>query len=168
VAGFGAEPAVVVVGGVPLALLATDAAGRRAGFDSCAEEFEIGCGLAGEDAAGSVTDVGAVEVETNAADQLLHVFLAETGVGTARARSGTVKTLVDAAQQHLAIKAGRLGMRLDDFSSCHVLSLLVRATLGVRARSIRSRSRAPLRSSQRPVIAGRADMSNRSAITTEP
>jgi hypothetical protein len=35
--------------------------------------------------------------------------------------------MVDTTQEGVAIKAGRLGMRLDHFLDCHVLSLLVRA-----------------------------------------
>ena len=34
--GFGAKPAVLVVGGVPVALLGTGEAGDAAGFDHCA------------------------------------------------------------------------------------------------------------------------------------
>jgi hypothetical protein len=117
---------MVVVGGVSLAFLATDAAGRRAGFDRCTEEAEIGCGLARDDAAGRVADVGTVEVEPNAADQLLHVFLTEAGVGAARARSGTVETLVDTTQERAALEAGRLGMRVDHLSNGHLSSFLRR------------------------------------------
>ncbi len=120
---------MLVVGGVPRALIATGAAGRRAGLDRCADDAQIGRSLAGEDAAGGLADVGAVEVETNATDQLLHVVLAETGVGAARAGSGTVQALVDATQERVAIKAGLLWMRLDYLLNCHVLSLLVRAAL---------------------------------------
>ena len=64
-----------------------------AGFDRCAGQVEIRCGQAGEDAAGGVAEVGAVEAEANAADQLLHVLLAETGVGATGARRRTVETL---------------------------------------------------------------------------
>jgi hypothetical protein len=118
---------VLVVAGVPLTFLATGAAGRCAGFDHRAEEAEIGRCLADEDATGGLARVCAVEVETNAADQLLHVLLAETGVGAARAGSATGETLVDTTHEGLAIKTGRLGMRLEHFLNCHVLSLLVRA-----------------------------------------
>jgi hypothetical protein len=82
---------VLVVLGVPLTLLATGTTGRRTGLDRCAEDADIGRGLAGEDAARGVAGVGAIEVEANAADQLLHVLLAETGVGAAGAGSGTVE-----------------------------------------------------------------------------
>jgi hypothetical protein len=112
---------VLVVGGVPLTFFATGAAGHCAGFDRRAEEADIGRCLADEDATSGLAGVCAVEVETNAADQLLHVLLAETGVGAARTGSGTGETLVDTTQEGDAIKAGRLGMRLDYFLNCHVL-----------------------------------------------
>jgi glycine/D-amino acid oxidase-like deaminating enzyme len=70
----------------------------------------------------------AVVVEANAADQVLHVLLAETGVGATGAGGGTVEALADAAQQRVPIKARRLWMRLDHLLNCHFLSLPVRAS----------------------------------------
>ena len=61
----------------------------------------IGRGLAGEDAARGVAGVGAIVVEANAANQLAHTLLADTGVGATGARSDTVEALVDAAQQRV-------------------------------------------------------------------
>ncbi len=52
-AGSGADATVVVVLGVPVTLLAAGATGRRAGLDRCAEDANIGRGLAGDDAARS-------------------------------------------------------------------------------------------------------------------
>ena len=118
---------MLVVLGVPLTFLSTCATGRGTGLDRCAEQADIGRGLAGEDATSGVAGVGAVEVEANAADQLPHVLLAETGVGATGARSGTVEAVVDAAQQRVSTEACRLWMRLDYFSNCHFLSLPVRA-----------------------------------------
>jgi hypothetical protein len=116
---------VLVVLGVPLTLLATCATGRRTGLNRCAEHADIGRGLAGEDAARRVAGVSAIKVEANAADQLPHVVLAETGVGAAGAGGGTVEALVDAAQERVAIKARRLWMRVDHLLNCHVLSVPV-------------------------------------------
>jgi hypothetical protein len=120
---------VIVVLGVALTLLATCVAGRRTGLNHCAEHADIGRGLAGEDAARGVAGVSTVVVEANAADQPLHVRLAETGVGATGAGRGTVEALVYAAQQRVSIDARRLWMRLDHFSNCHLLSLPVRAAL---------------------------------------
>ncbi len=118
---------MLVVLGVPLTLLATCATGGRTGLDRCAEHADIGRGLAGEDAAGGVAGVSAIVVEANAADQHLHVLLAETGVGATGAGGGTVEALADAAQQRVSVKARRLWMRLDHLLDCHFLSLPVRA-----------------------------------------
>jgi hypothetical protein len=114
---------VVVVLGVLLALLATRATGRHTGLNCRAEDAEIGRGLAGEDAARGVACVSAVVVEANATDQLPRVRLAETGVGAAGARSGTVEALFDATHERDAIEARRLWMRLEHLLNCHVLSL---------------------------------------------
>jgi hypothetical protein len=69
---------VLVVLSVPLALLATYATGRRTGLNRCAEHADIGRGLASEDAARGAASVSAIVVMANAADQLVHVVLAET------------------------------------------------------------------------------------------
>ena len=134
---------MLVVFRVPLTLVATHAAGRRAGLDSRAEQVDIRSGLAGDDAPGGVADVGAIEVEANAADQLPHVRLAETGVGAAGACSRTVEALVDAAQQRVSIEACRLWMGLEYLSNCHFLSLPCVAGAGppddVMSRAPRSR-----------------------------
>jgi hypothetical protein len=73
---------VFVVGGVPLALLAAGAAGYCAGFDDGADDTQVGRGLADHDAAGRLAEIGAVEVDSNAVNQLLQVVLAEAGVGS--------------------------------------------------------------------------------------
>jgi hypothetical protein len=107
---FGADAAVLVVGGVPFALLGTSEASDRTCFDHCADKAEIRSGLACHDAAGGVTGVGAVEAEANAAHHLAHVFLGEIGVGTTRTAGDTVDARVDTAQERVAILAGRLWM----------------------------------------------------------
>jgi hypothetical protein len=119
---------VVVVGGMPLALSTTGLAGRRAGFDHCAEDAEIRCGLTYHDTGGNVAGVGAVEAKANAPHHLAHVVLREIGVGTTRAAGGTVEALFDTAQERVAINACRLWMCLDHVLNCHVLSSLGRAT----------------------------------------
>jgi hypothetical protein len=96
-AGVGANAAVFVVRGMPLALITTGFARRGAGFDHCAEHAEIRRGLTYRDTGGSVAGVGAVEAEANAAHHLVHVVLREISVGTARAAGGTVEALVDTA-----------------------------------------------------------------------
>jgi hypothetical protein len=114
-----------MVGGVLLALVATGAAGCCAGFDRGPDYAEIGRGLADHDAAGRLAEVCAVEVESNAVDQLLQVVLAEVRVGAAGAGSGTLDAVLNAAQERVAIKAARLWMRVDYFLNRHFLSSLL-------------------------------------------
>jgi hypothetical protein len=120
--GFAAEPAVLVVGGVPVALLGTGEASHRTGFDHCADEREIWSGLACHDAAGGVAGVGAVEAEPNATHHLAHVVLGKIGVGTTRTTGGTIQALFDTTQKRVAIEACRLWMQPDDLLKGHVLS----------------------------------------------
>jgi hypothetical protein len=92
-----ANAAVLVIGGIPLALITTRLAGRRAGFDHCPEDAEIRRGLTYHDPGGGVAGVGAVEAEANAAHHLVHVVLRKIGVCTTRAARGTVEALFDTA-----------------------------------------------------------------------
>jgi hypothetical protein len=92
------------MGRVPVAFLGTGKAGRCTGINRCAEESEIWRGLPRHDAASGVAGVGAIEVEANAADQLLQIVLAQTGVGAGGAAGGAVEALLDTAQERLAIE----------------------------------------------------------------
>jgi hypothetical protein len=112
------------MGGMPLALITTGSAGRRAGFDHCPEDAEIRRGLTYHDTGGSVASVGAVEAEPNTAHQLVHVVLREIGVGTTCAAGATVEALFDTAQERVVINPCRLWMCLDYVLKGHVLSPL--------------------------------------------
>jgi hypothetical protein len=122
---FGAESAVFVMGGVEVALACTDDAGRRTGFDHCPHEAKIRRGLPGDDAAGGVASVGAVEAQSNDAYHLLNIGLAQAGVGTGRATGGTVETLLYTTDESVPIDPGRLWMQLDDLLKGHVLPSLI-------------------------------------------
>ena len=111
---LGANAAVIVMGGMPLALITTGSAGGRAGFDHCPEDAEIRRGLTYRDPGGSVAGVGAVEAEANAAHHLVHVVFGEIGVGTTRAAGATVEALFDTAKERVVVNARRLWMCLDD------------------------------------------------------
>jgi hypothetical protein len=100
--------------GMPVALVTTGLAGRRAGFDHCAKDADIRRGLTYRDPGGSVAGGGAVEAEANAAHHLAHVVRREIGVGTTRAAGGTVEAFFDTAQEHVAIETRRLRMCLHD------------------------------------------------------
>ena len=125
-AHLGADAAVLVVLGVALALLATGAAYRHARLNRCANDGDLGLGLAGHDAAGGVADVGAVEAPANAAHHLWHVALAQVRVGATRTHRGTVDAGLDTAHDRIAIATGRLRMGLEHVSNRHVGSLSAR------------------------------------------
>ena len=108
-----------MVSGVPLALLATDTASDRAGFDHPADDEEIDCRLASHDSSGRLAGVSAVEAQPDAADQLLDVFLTERGVGATDTGSGTVEAGFDATKKRLAIEAARLRVYLEDLPNGH-------------------------------------------------
>jgi hypothetical protein len=59
------------MGGVEVALLGTDDAGRRTGVDARPHEAEIRCRLPRNDARGGVARVGTVEAESNVANHRL-------------------------------------------------------------------------------------------------
>lgn len=120
------------MGGMPLALITTGLAGRRAGLDHRPQDAEIRRGLTDRDPAGSGAGVGAVEAEANAAHHLAHVVLREIGVGATRAAGGAVEALFDAAQERIVIDTRRLWMRLDYVLNRHVLSSLDRAMNSIR------------------------------------
>jgi hypothetical protein len=101
------------MGGMPLALITTGVAGRRARLDHCTEDAEIRRGLTDGDTGSSGAGVGAVEAEANAAHHLVHVVLREIGVSTTRATGRAVEALFDAAQKRVVIDTCRLWMRLD-------------------------------------------------------
>src|SRR2546423_3271182 len=104
-AHLGANAAVLVVLGVPLALFATGTARHHAALNGCADDAGVRRCLAGHDAAGGVAQIGAVEAKANTSHQLLRIALAEVGIGTAGTRGRTVDTRLDAAHHHVAITA---------------------------------------------------------------
>jgi hypothetical protein len=98
---------VLVVSGVALALLATDTASHCACFDRRADEEEIGHRLASHDPACRLTGLGTVEVQPDGADELLDVFLAETGIGATDASGGTLEAAFDATKDDFRIEVAR-------------------------------------------------------------
>ena len=103
-----------MVGRVTIALLGASTTCDDACLDRGAYHAGVGLGLTGHDPAGRVAHIGAVKIEPYTPHQIGHVRLAEAGVGATRARGGTVEALVNAAQQHVAIKADGPRMPLDD------------------------------------------------------
>jgi hypothetical protein len=111
---------MLVVRRMPLTLLTASDAGDYACLHDRAYDGEIGFGLPHHDAAGRIADVGAVETESNAAGQVLHIGLAEIGVGATRTARVAVVARLDTADDHVAIEAGRPRVRVEDFSNRHV------------------------------------------------
>ena len=109
-----------MVGRVAFALLGARTTGDHARLEPGAGDADVGFGLAGQDAADAVADIGAVEIEPDAPDQLRHVWLAKAGVGAGGTRGRTVEALVNTEQQQVALQADRPGMPLDDVSNRHV------------------------------------------------
>ena len=117
-ADFGAYPAVLVVGGVPLALLRAQTACFGASLERGPRHLGLEIGLAGEDPARGVAHVGAVEVEPYAAGERLGVVLTEAGVGAGGAALGAVQASLDALNERLGVQ--RRGARV---SLKHLLSV---------------------------------------------
>src|SRR4029450_3223715 len=80
-AGLGAYPAVLVQVGMPLALVAGALAGGRAGVQQRPGDVGVILGLGAYEPDGGGADVGAVQAQPDALDQLGHVLLAEVVVG---------------------------------------------------------------------------------------
>src|SRR2546425_9333621 len=120
----GADATVFVVCGVAIALLGAGEAGHRTGFDDRPDEAEIGRGLPRDDPASYLACVGAVEVEPDAAAELREVALAETRICAGGTAGGAIETLLDAAQEHVAIQVARMWMQVDDLLNGHGLLTL--------------------------------------------
>ena len=116
---------MLVVGSVQLALLGAGQAGHRTGFDARTDEAKVGRRLPCQDAAGGVANVGAVEVEPYAPNQVGALVLAETVVGAGGTASDAVDTLLNAAQDQVAIQGCRVRMQLEYLWKDHVRPLLV-------------------------------------------
>src|SRR5262249_5498979 len=98
-AGLGADAAVDVVLGVPVALLRAEVAGPQAGADDALRQLPVRTRLACEDPPGGVAGIGAVEVPPDAEGQVSDVGLGQIGVGTGGAGDGADQALLDAAGQ---------------------------------------------------------------------
>jgi len=113
------------MGGVALALLGAGTTHDDARLERRADDAQIHFGLAGQDSADAVADVGAVEIEPDASGQVQRVRLAKTCVRAGGTRGGAVVAVVDTAQEPVAIQADRARMPLDDVSNRHVVLLRV-------------------------------------------
>src|ERR671919_699092 len=92
---LGAHPAVLVHLGMPLALVAAALAGGRAGLQQRLGDVGVVLGLAAADPDGGGADVGAVQAQPYALDQLGDVRLAQVVVGVGGAGLGALVDRVD-------------------------------------------------------------------------
>jgi hypothetical protein len=111
---LGAHPAVLhPVLGVLLAFLCAQPARLHAGLHNGAQHLCLRTRLPGEDPAGSLTHVGAIEVEADAAGQHLHIPFAYTGVSAGGAGLGAVEAGLYALHQGGLVHRGLAGVGLD-------------------------------------------------------
>ncbi len=112
-----------MVGSVLLALITANAAGFGARLERRPSQPGLEGRLAGDDPARGVADVGAVEVEPDAAGERLGVILPKAGVGAGGAALGTVAAGLNALHQRGGINRGgaRVGLvAILPTSSTHV------------------------------------------------
>jgi len=82
--------------GVPLALFAADLAGLDTGLELLADELNVGLRQPGEDVTGGHADSGAVEVQTDAPNEILDGLFAQARVGTGVAALSAIVASLDA------------------------------------------------------------------------
>jgi hypothetical protein len=124
-----AETTLLMFGGVAVAFLRTGEAGGGTSFDHAADETDIRRALSYRDAAGELARVGAVESDSNYADQP-PIVLAQADVGAGDTAGRAVETLLRTAQQNLTDQAPRQRMHADDLPKGHVDGTYRRAENG--------------------------------------
>lgn len=98
-AGLGANTAMFVHAGVPLAFLAAKSACGAAGVEHPPDDFFIRSGAPRRDASGDVADVGTVQVHSYALCQFTHLGFRKAGIRTGRAGLGAGVALLDTTDQ---------------------------------------------------------------------
>src|SRR3712207_7117880 len=94
---------------MPLALVSADSACPSAGLKSGTCHLCVESCLAGEYLASGFAHLGTVEAEPYAADQHLHVLLAEAGIGTGGGGLGAVEASLDTPHQGGLVHRGLVG-----------------------------------------------------------
>src|ERR687889_2881123 len=105
-AGLSADAAVLVVLGVPLALVPAHLASLGAGLQGGRRYLNVKGRLAEEDLAGRVAHVGAIKVEADAAYQHLYILLTEAGVGAGGGNPGANTKKFGALEPRLLVHLG--------------------------------------------------------------
>lgn len=102
-----ADPAMRVVLGVALTLLAAYHARLPTRLQLRLRCLRVVVGLPGENAPGRVADVGAIEAQPDAPAKLDHVFLGEAGIGAGGTGLRALDACLDASRQKLSINLSR-------------------------------------------------------------
>ena len=90
-AGLGAQAAMLMVAGMPFALLGAQPAEVGAGLQHLHHQRRGGGSPPGQNRPGGGTGVGAIEIEADAAGELRGAILGEAGVGARHADLGTIE-----------------------------------------------------------------------------
>lgn len=112
-AGLSADTAMLhTMLGMPLTLVATEPAGGRARLKRGSNHFPVDLCLPGNNAPGGITQIGAVEIESDAAGEHLGILLTKTRISAGRTCLRAVETGTNARQQRV-VRKSRLRMGLD-------------------------------------------------------
>ena len=112
-ARFCADATMLMLTGMPLALLRTHAASLGAGLQRDGDDLLIGARAPRRDCPRCNTNIGAVEVETDTLAKLGDHVLGEASVGAGRAALGAGVALLDTANEGLVGVALNAGMGRD-------------------------------------------------------
>ena len=88
---------------VSLALVAAETTRQRARLEEATNQRRLGYGLARHNGRRGRADVGAIQIEADAAGKLLDVLLAQAGVGAGGTRLGAVYTGADTLDQRAPV-----------------------------------------------------------------
>jgi hypothetical protein len=97
--GLGANAAMFVHAGVPLAFFAAEATRGAAGVEHAPDDFFVRSGTPCRNTPGDVADVGAVQVHAYALCQVTNLGLRKAGIRTGRACLGTRVAFLDTTDQ---------------------------------------------------------------------
>ena len=110
---------------VPLAFGRAGAAGGDAGLELRLHERQIGLGQPRDHRARGLAHIRAVEIEADAAPQLVDLLLAKTGIGAEQAALGAAEAGLDASGEQIQVaRAARMGS--DEILDIHGHSSRVR------------------------------------------
>jgi hypothetical protein len=110
---------MLMVSGVPLALVCAQAAEVGAGFQHLHHQGRSGGGPPRQDRTGGGAGVGAVEIEADAAGELRGTILGEAGIGARHADLGAIEAGFYTLGEGVVDDAGCLGMAGQHLAHAH-------------------------------------------------